>query len=164
MAVALGRATVDGHTLFGQNVARPAGESVALCRAPGREFVPGEVLQTPFLALPQARHTYTVLAAQSPECWGYHHGLNECGVAAGCASLLNKLRPAGPGLTGTDLVRLLLERSRTARQAVDLFADLIERHGLGVPEPAGEGEADQAFVIADGAEAFVIETAANHWV
>jgi hypothetical protein len=164
LVVAVGPATVDGHTLFGQNVTGRGDESVALCREPGRDFVPGEKIQTQHVELPQARQTYTVLAGRSPRNWGYHHGLNEQGVAAGCAGLQNKLRPAKPGLTGSDLVRLILERSRTARQGMDVVADLLERYGQGVPDPADDGATDTALVIADGTGAFVVETAANHWV
>src|SRR6266852_4485967 len=67
--------------------------------------------------------------------------------------------------TGGDLVRLALERSHSARQAVDLLGELIERHGQSSPPgncyPAG---GDNGFLIADGAEAFAVETAGHHWV
>ncbi|HEV3203141.1 MAG TPA: hypothetical protein VGY77_02100, partial [Gemmataceae bacterium] len=62
-------------------------------------------------------------------------------------------------------VRLALERSHCARQAVDLLGELIERHGQSSPpgngHPAG---GDNGFLIADGAEAFAVETVGHHWV
>lgn len=164
MVVALGRATADGCTHFGQNVARTAGESLFLHRAAGREFAPGESVQTQYLRIPQARQTFTAVGCRPPQRWGYYHGLNEHGVAAGCVGFRNKLQPSRPGLTGTDLVRLVLERSRAARQALDVLAELLERHGAGAPRDTAADEGDHAILIADGAEAFVVETAAGHWV
>src|SRR5258707_1375022 len=42
--VALGRATVDGHTLLGHNSDRPVGESQVLCHTPGRSHSAGEMV------------------------------------------------------------------------------------------------------------------------
>ncbi len=123
MVVALGQATVDGYTLFGQNSTSPlqgvdggrSGPSLARC--PGRAFALGEKLTADFIEIPQARQTYTIVGIQTRGRWGYQHGVNEYGLAAGCTSYRNKLANPQPGLTGTDLVRLILERSRSARQA-----------------------------------------------
>jgi len=79
-------------------------------------------------------------------------------VTAGCAALHNKIPCSGPGLLGTDLVRLILERGRTARQAVDLLIDLVGQHGQS--EPLGNPpQGDSSFLIADAKEAFAVETA-----
>src|SRR5262245_35839397 len=130
--VALGRATVDGHTLLAHSSARPSREGQTLSRTLGRAYPLGEIVQTQFLKLPQARQTYTVLGHQPAGMWGYTHGVNDQGMAIGYAVLRSKLNGPQPGLTGTDLVRLALERSPTARQAVDLLTELIERHGQGL--------------------------------
>ena len=47
-----------------------------------------------------------------------------------CA-LTSALKCDHPGLLGTELTRLALERSQTARQAVDLVTSLVERYGQG---------------------------------
>ena len=163
MVVALGPATIDGQTLFGNNSDRPLRERQSIRRVPGRELAPDEKLKINNLDLPQARHTYTVLGAQPEGCWGYTQGVNDQGVAAGCAALHNKIPCSGPGLLGTDLVRLILERGRTARQAVDLLIDLVGQHGQS--EPLGNPpQGDSSFLIADAKEAFAVETAGRHWV
>jgi dipeptidase len=163
MVVALGPATVDGQTLFGHNSDRPLRERQSIRRVPGREFAPDEKVKTNNLELPQARHTDTVLGAQPEGCWGYTQGVNDQGVAAGCAVLHNKIPCSGPGLLGTDLVRLVLERSRNARQAVDLLIDFVGQYGQS--EPLGNPpQGDSSFLIADSTEAFAIETAGRHWV
>jgi secernin len=131
----------------------------------GRSFAAGEKVFTQYLELPQARQVCGVLASQPAGCWGYDCGVNEHQVAAGCVALRSALRCPCPGLLGTDLVRLTLERSRTARQAVDLLTDLVERYGQGAfPGCPAEAERDNAFLIADPREAYAVEAAGTHWV
>jgi dipeptidase len=165
MVVALGQATVDGQTLFGQNSDRPGYEGRLLGRYTGGEHVPGEVVRTQYLQLPQIRRTYTVIASQPDQWWGYSHGVNDQGVAIGGTVLRNRLPCQEPGLTGGDLVRLMLERSRTAGQAVSLLIDLVERCGqTSAPGCSSRAGSDHGFIIADGTEAFAVETAGHHWV
>jgi secernin len=165
LVVALRPATTDGQTLFGQNSHRPAREGQALVRIPGRAFAWGEKIRTQLLELPQARQTFTVLGSQPHGRWGYLAGVNEVGLAAGCAVLKTRLAIRGPTLLGTDLVRLALERCAGARQAVDLVTALVERHGQGPgPEQPAEAEGDHAFLIADRREAFALETSGRYWV
>jgi dipeptidase len=163
MVVALCRATVDGHTLFGHNLNRPQGEGQSLVRVPGREFAPGEKIDTTHTRVPQVRHTLTALAAHADGQWGYLGGLNEKGVAVGLTTIHTRLVSEQAGLTGPDLVRLALERAGTARQAVDVLTDLISRHGQG-PSPGAPDEPDGSFLIADGAEAYALEACGAHWV
>jgi secernin len=165
MVVALGRATADGQTLFGQNSSRPAGQCQPLRLVPGRLFAAGEKLQAQYLELPQARQTFTVLGSQPNGYWGYDHGVNEHRLAVGCVPLYSTLTCRGPALMGTDLVRLVLERCQTALQGVDLLTALIERHGQGAFGgcPAAI-QNDNGFLVADPAEAYVIEAAGSHWV
>jgi secernin len=165
IVVAHGRATVDGGTLFGHNSDLAAGDGMSLQLVSGRSFAAGEMVQTQFLKLPQVRDTFTVLGSQPAGYWGYEHGVNEHGVALARTSLQSKLACAGPALTGPDLVRLALERSRSALKAVDLIIDCVERHGQG--RFAGcpvQLACDNAFVVADAEQAFVVEAAGQHWV
>src|SRR5690349_17831542 len=114
MVVALGRATVDGSTLFGQNSERSAGPCHVLRRLAGRTCAPDEKVCTQFLELPQTRQTYTVLGSQPEGWWGITHGLNDNGLAVGFVPLRSKLAGGRRSLLAADLVRLILERSRTA--------------------------------------------------
>lgn len=165
LVVALGRATVGGCTLFGQNSSGRARLSQPLLLTHGREFAPGEKVRTDFLEIPQARQTFTVLGSQPPGQWGYVHGVNEHGVAAGCASFPPKLRGDHPTLTGPDLIRLVLERCRSALQGVELISELLERHGQGAfTDCPADGCADHALLIVDHHEAYLFETAGKYWV
>src|SRR5262249_2572353 len=48
---------------------------------------------------------------------------------------------------------------------LDVLLELIERHGQGSGSGPGTGdEANNAFLIADASEAFVVETSGKHWV
>ena len=63
-----------------------------------------------------------------------------------------------------ELVRLGLERSRTAAEGVEILAELVTRYGQGVFEggPAA-GSYDNGYLIADPTEAYVLETAGHQW-
>jgi len=164
MAVALGRTTVNGGTLFAHNSAQPQGQFSTLELAGGRDFAAGETVQVQWLRLPQVRHVNTVLGRRRADSWGYEHGINEHGVAVGRTSHRSKLHCTGPALTGPDLVRLSLERAQTALQAVDLLTDLIERHGQGRFPDSPAGADDSALLVCDPTTAFLLEAAGHHWV
>jgi hypothetical protein len=159
--VALGRAAVGRHTLFGHNSSPARAGFQPLCRTSARTFAVGEKVRTSLLEVPQARQVHAVLGSRPAGAWGYDHGVNEHQVGAGRVPLPTTLPAEEPGLTGTDLVRLVLERSRSARQAVDQLTVLVERYG----QASDRGDStESAFLIADPSEAYAIETAGRHWV
>src|SRR5262245_24310190 len=117
MAVVLGSATVNGATLFAHNGSRPVAARHRIVLEPGRTSYDNAV-QFGAIKVPPARQTWTVLGLQLEDGWGYLHGVNEHGVVAGVTSWDTAVESTAPGLTGTDLVRLALERAHSARQAV----------------------------------------------
>lgn len=161
MMVALARATLDGHTYFAHNCNQPCGECPTLVRRPGRDYAPGEMVERPWVHLPQARHVWSVLAGRLGTDWGYQHGVNEKGVAVGHTPIHTRLEAEAPGLSGPDLVRLALERATNACQAIEILTDLIGRYGQGCF--AGVGS-DSAFLVADNQESCVLEASGRHWV
>jgi dipeptidase len=163
MVVALASATVDGRLLFGYNHNGPPSAGLALKRIPGRSFSLGEKVTTSELVIPQARQTYTVLGLQVTGEWGLRCGANERGVAAGQARIQTRRLAGSPGLTGPELVRLILERATSARSAVEVATDLIGRFGQGNPHQAGDSPEDVALLLADGREAFVLEGWGRYW-
>lgn len=160
MMVVPGWAAVDGHTLFGHNSARPTGERQVLHRSSGRCHVSDEKARTAHAELPEAHQTYTVLGCQPENEWGYSHGVNEYGVAAGYSQIKTKLCGDESGLSAGELVRLVLERSRTACRAVEILTDFITRYGQ--CNAAGE-LGGHSFLVADPTESFIVESGGKHW-
>ena len=159
MVVALKEASANGTTLFGLNHHAPSGLRHALHVVSGQMHDPGELSHVSALDLPQARQTYAVLGMQPIGQWGFAHGVNEHRVAVGVTQWQSRLKSGPAALAGADLVRLALERSRGALNAVEVLTDLLERHGQ---SRTGEGK-DHIFLIADNNEAFVLETAGRYW-
>ena len=116
----------------------------------------------------RARRTETVGALVSRPwwLWGVEHGVNEAGVAIGNETIYTTLDPrdAPPALVGMDLVRLGLQRATTARAALEVMVGLLERYGQG---GSGHVNADRpywsSFLVADPAEAWVLETSGTAW-
>jgi dipeptidase len=122
---------------LGHNSTRTARERQSLVRLPGRAYAPGETVRLDCLELPQVRQTNSVVGNRPAGRWGLQHGINEHGVAIGLTSIRTRLRAEGPTLTGTDLVRLALERAATARQALDWITTQTVRLGQSAVPIAG---------------------------
>ena len=176
--VALSDATRSGQVIVAKNSDRPIFDCQPLVFHPRTDSPPQTPLQLEYVSLPQAECTYAHLGSSPYWCWGYEEGINEYGVVIGNEALFTKpFRAAAEayrqgeavplGLLGMDLVRLGLERSTTARQAVELLGRLVEQYGLfgsGVPtKDHPEGGYDNAFLIADPHEAWILETVGKRW-
>ncbi len=167
--VALAPVTTGGVTLFAKNSDRPPTEGQLVEWSPARAD-PGPVRVTHIEVEPFGRATLPCVIARPAWGWGAEHGVNSAGVAIGNSTIYTTLDPRGapPGLTGMDIVRLALERADSAAVAVDVIASLIARHGQGGsghdPAIVPKGRPYwNAFVVADPATAFVIDTSGREW-
>ncbi len=163
--VAVGSATVDGTTIFGKNSDRPYGEVQNLIYIPRKEHSEDKVKCT-YIEIPQVPETYAVILCQPYWMWGAEMGANEYGVVIGNEAVYTKEPDGPPALLGMDLLRLGLERGKTARAALDTITALLEEFGQG-----GGCSADDpswtyhnSFLIADAKEAWVLETAGKWWI
>ena len=153
------------HTIFGKNSDRPPLECQPLFWAPRRAHAPGSTVRCQYLEIPQARETLAVLGGRPWWLWGFEHGVNEAGVAIGNTALHTRDEVPETGLLGMDLVRLALERAGTAAAAVDVITSLLHAHGQGGNARHDfQGSYHNSYVIADPAEAWVLESSARHWV
>ncbi|PWR25946.1 peptidase family C69 [Zavarzinia aquatilis] len=154
-----------GTMLFAKNSDREGDEAQAIEIIPRRTHAPGTLVHATYLTLPQVYETAALLICRPYWMWGAEMGVNEHGVAIGNEAVFSRLPHDGtPALTGMDLVRLGLERARSAEEAAATMIVLIERHGQG--GNGGHGYRfpyDSAFMIADATSAFVLETAGRHW-
>jgi secernin len=146
--------------VFAKNSDRPPGE-VQIAWPFGRRASAGCTLRTQYLSIGDTGAHASLLSCPT-WLWGAEHGVNEYGVAIGNerVSTTHDAAAAKPALIGMDLVRLGLERARTAAEALDVITGLLETCGQGGIADAAHGEAyDSSFLVADPTEAFVLETA-----
>jgi secernin len=177
--VALQDATLSRQVILGKNSDRPIFDCQPLVFYPRQQWSPGSRLQLEYAVLPQTLVTYATLGSSPYWCWGYEEGINEHSVVIGNEAIRTKTfrrlaeesargGAVALGLLGMDLVRLALERSTTAQQAVEVIGALIEAYGQfgsGVPaQTHAAGGYDGSFVIADPREAWIVEAAGKRWV
>jgi dipeptidase len=159
-------ATDDGSVIFGKNSDREPNEAQALEYHPAG-FYPGKTeLQCTYIRIPQVKETYAVIISRPFWMWGAEIGINEKGVAIGNEAVWTKMEISKKGgLTGMDLLRLALERSATAEQALETLTGLLSDFGQG--GICGYEDKKMAyhnsFIMADAYEAWVLETAGNLW-
>ncbi len=157
--VVLAAHTRDGHTLFAKNSDRPPTECQPLYRGPAATYPPGSTVRCQYLEIPQAPATLAVLGSRPWWLWGFEHGANERRVAIGNEALHTREEPAETGLLGTDLLRLGLERGRTAAEAKRVITEHLERYGQGGSAAyGGTRRYHNSFIIAAPDEAWVLET------
>jgi secernin len=164
--VAVGVETAAGLTLFGKNSDRRVDEAQLFVQFVEASHPPQALTQCTHVAIPQVPETYRVMGHSPWWVWGFEHGVNEYAVAIGNHAVFsNEPIEQTPGLIGMDLVRLALERGRSAREALEVIAGLIEKHGQGGAafEPDGAGH-HNAFLLADPTEAWLLETSNRRWV
>jgi dipeptidase len=167
--VAMPDATADGSVILAKNSDRPPMEAQPLVQFARRRCDPGEKVKCTYIEIPQVAETHEHIGSKIWWTFGYEHGMNEHGVAIGNEAVFSK-EPYqwGDGLLGMDLLRLGLERGKTAYEALHVITDLIEKYGQsGDCEHRGEwGNANyhNSFIIADPKEAWVLETAGRYWV
>ncbi len=162
--VALGSATRDGATLFGKNSDREPDEVQNIKIYPRQKHKGDEKVECTYLTIPQVTETAGIMLCQPFWMFGAEMGANEYGVAIGNEALFTREKPDTTGLTGMDLLRLALERSRTAKQALETIIELLEKHGQG----GNCGYRQKflymnSFLIADRQEAYVLETVKSWW-
>ena len=157
--------SADGTVVFGKNSDRHEDECQPFLQLAAASHPQGATLACTHLEIPQVSETYAVMGHSPWWVWGFEHGVNEHRVAIGNLTVFSR-EPVeeAPGLIGMDLVRLGLERGRTAREALEVIATLLETHGQGGsafgPEAAGY---HNAFALADPGDCWLLETSGRHW-
>ncbi len=166
--VALKDATVDGSVILAKNSDRPPMEAQVVVHIPRAKHPPGSTVRCTYIELPQPAETYEVLLSKIWWSFGGEHGMNEHGVAIGNEAVFSK-EPYlwNDGLLGMDLLRLGLERGRTADEALHVITALLERYGQSGdaehPDEWGRSSYHNSFIIGDPNEAWVLETAGRYW-
>jgi len=163
--VALGNSTADGKVLFAKNSDREPNEAHELVIIPRVKHQAGEMVKCTYIEIPQVEETYQVLLAKPFWIWGAEMGANEFAVTIGNEALFTR-DPYGkePGLIGMDFLRLALERSKTAHEALLTIIELLEKYGQsGNCGFAHKMFYHNSFLICDPGEAWVLETSGKEW-
>jgi dipeptidase len=150
--------------VFAKNSDRPVGE-VQLTVPFGRRPTAGCSLRTQYLSIGDTG-AHAALLSCPTWLWGAEHGVNEFGVAIGNERVgtVHDTARARPALIGMDLVRLGLERARTAQEALEILIDLLTTYGQGGIADAAHDEAyDSSFLMADAGDAFVLDTSGTEY-
>ncbi|MGC8835470.1 MAG: C69 family dipeptidase [Infirmifilum sp.] len=162
--VALKDSTAYKVTIFAKNSDREPNEAQYIEIIP-RQRHEEDYVKCTYISVPQVNETYAVFLSRPWWMWGAEMGVNEFGVAIGNEAVFTKVPYSKEGLTGMDLVRLGLERAKTAGEALEVITGLIEEYGQG-GNCSREGKLyyHNSFIISDPNEAWVLETAGKYWV
>ena len=165
--IALAGASLERKwTLFAKNSDREWDEPQHLLQLPRRRHAHGTRVRMTHVEIDQVPETAAVLLSKPFWMWGAEMGANEHGVVIGNEAVHGTV-PASlePGVLGMDLLRLGLERSRSAGEALDVMIALLERHGQGGDCSRTRPRTyNNSFIIADAHEAWVLETLGRHWI
>lgn len=162
--VALGKATLDNNVIFGKNSDRKISEAQLIAYAPQKKYSEGEDLKCTYISIPQVSETNAVILSKPFWIWGAEMGANEYGVVIGNEALATKEPLKALGLIGMDLLRLGLERGKTANDSMNIMIELIEKFGQGGPHYQDGGNYHNSFIITDANEAYVLEVAGDWWI
>ena len=163
--VALPAQTARGATLFAKNSDRERNEAQVLEAHPRRRRSDSGQVRLTYRSIPEVEETYATLLSRPFWMWGAEMGANEHGVVIGNEALHARTgAQRRRALTGMDLLRLALERAATAAEAVDVVIALLEQYGQGGDcGHLNRFYYNNGFIIADPAEAYVLETAGRWW-
>ncbi len=164
--VCLPSVTKSGKMIFAKNSDRSPNEPHILERIPSKDYDIEKKtwVKTTYIKVKQVKHTYAVTLMKPSWIWGAEMGFNEHGVNIGNEAIFTKVKKGPDALIGMDLLRLALERSKTAYEAMICITNLLEEYGQG--GNCGYQKNffyDNSYLIADGKEAYVLETAGNLW-
>jgi dipeptidase len=145
------KASADGAVLVGHNEVWGSG-LINLVAVPREAHEPGSVIRLENgLTIPQVEQTWGFLWSSNPGVSACDSLMNEWGVcivgnATMCRSELS-CRPEQKGGMGCMLGRIVLQRAKTAREAVEVLSRLVGEHGF---------VGNKTRVIADAREAWIV--------
>lgn len=113
----------------------------------------------------QVKETYTILISRPWRTYGAEMDVNEFGVAIGNVAVFTKEPYEEKGILGTDMARLALERTRSAKEVLKFLTNLIEDYGQGGNYSYEKKfKYHNSFIVADPREAWVLKTAGRYWI
>ena len=131
--IAMQNTTIDGSIIFGKNSDRDANEPQYMLFQPrmDHDLEKNPNIQATYITVPQVATTYATVLSRPSWMWGAEMGFNEYGVVIGNEGVFTKV-PYGPtALTGMDMIRLALERTRSADEDLYYITEHLDQYGQG---------------------------------
>ncbi len=150
-------ATTDGSVFFAHNEDDAGQNFVDLHKVPRLKHTPGEkqIFVHALDSIDEVEETYGYLWI-SGSCYVEEQYLNEWGVAITSNGSRSKVTE-GEAKIQHNLRRIVIERARTAREAVKVAGALVEEYGY--------THSGRTYLMADPNEAWVFEvTYSKHWI
>ncbi len=161
----MGSHTKNGNTLFGKNSDREPDEVQNVVFFPGKEYSDKKEVKCTYISIPQVEKTYDVILSQPFWQYGAEMGVNQFGVTIGNEAVFTIEPLKSTGLLGMDMLRLALERSKTAKESLNIIIDLLETYGQGGNcGYKSKLNYHNSWLIVDRNQGFVLETAGEHWI
>lgn len=116
----------------------------------------GDKHRAAYIEIPEMAETYRFIGSKTAGRWGYGMGVNEHGVSASDNDANSRdYLQFTESLHDNDVIRLILERAKTAREGVDVVKALVEEYGQ-----AWNGI---MFEIGDKDELWIVEVTGKRW-
>ena len=159
-------ATIDGSVIVARSQDSQGSDAHRIIHVPRMTHEPGETIKFPSgVEIPQVRETYEyVSVAKFVEGLSLElnmGGVNEYQVCTGASSgsqvneKLEKLSPVMKTATGDYRMTIALQRAKTAKEAVEIVADLTDKYGA----------RRDHYILGDPEEAWLWEESyGNHWI
>ncbi|GFU40293.1 secernin-2 [Nephila pilipes] len=165
---ALPPCTLNDCIIFGKNSDRPSDEVQEVVYVPATDHPQPSKVKCTYIEVNQVPHTYSVVLSKPSWMWGAEMGANEHGVCIGNEAIWTCLMDSSDNikkLLGMDLLRLALERAKTAIEALKIITCLIAEYGMGgnCSDTLPNFTYHNSFLIADPSEIWILECAGVIW-
>lgn len=162
--VALKNSTSTGSVLLAKSADTEVNEAEQVVKYSRKKYNEGTFARTTHIKIPQAKLTYEVILGRSFWAWGSELGANEIGVSVGNEAAFSNQKNEKDGVCCLDLCRLVVERSKSAKNAAEIIGSLVEEYGQGGNcQMMGNYAFDTGLLVADANEAYVINCAGKNW-
>ena len=165
------KATADGSVIMAHHEDYGPNDAMHIVYHPRKTHLPGEIIDFAYEDVPQVELTYAYTADEmyDPERLDmppakFMNGINEWGVTASsnCFDTKEPLLPNDEGLGWPEMLQLVMERSKTAREGIELCSRLIDKYTFNGFEATSCK--NLTFVIADPNEVWQMAVTNRHWV
>lgn len=152
------------YSMFAKNSDRQYDEPQVMVFIEGKEHTETKLKAT-YIEIEQVKYTHSILISKPSWMWGAEMGVNDCGVCIGNEAITTKTSKENKeALIGMDFVRLGLERASSAKDAVNIIIELLEKYGQGGNCGYNkESYYDNSFLIMDRNELYILETVGKNY-